>query len=60
MTADALADQLRNFADRVEDGEIEIVELQVRQNPPRATLEGMNTDELHRMGAVLDGGARDE
>ena len=49
-----LADTLRDFADRVEDGEIAIVELETRREPPRVTLEGMNADDLHRLHKAFE------
>jgi len=57
---EALADQLRDFADRVESGEIDITEITVRQDEPRVTLEGMNADELHRLHTVFCGSVSDD
>jgi len=47
---EALADQLRDFADRVEDGEIDILEIEAgTRGTPRVTLEGMNADDFERL-----------
>jgi hypothetical protein len=51
---EALADQLRDFADRVEDGEVAIVEIQTRIEPLRVTLEGMQKDDLERLHTYFE------
>jgi len=51
---DAIANQLRNFADRVEDGELDVVEVELNEHePPYVKIEGMNSDELHRLHKEL-------
>jgi hypothetical protein len=49
------ADIIRDFADRVESGELKVVEATVRNDPPRFTIEGTNADELMRKHAAFVG-----
>ena len=50
-----LASRLRDFADRVEDGELSITEIVIRSwDRPHVSIEKMNKDELERLHALFE------
>lgn len=47
------ANKLRDFADRVESGELDVVEIELHEDTPHVKVEGMPADELTRLHTVF-------